>query len=297
MRAIASIQAQSFCDVQIIVSVNGESVDEELFKLIGSRERIVTVRNKLPSQQNAMALGRDAASTDSFCFLDDDDELGPTSIARRFEFLQDDAECDAVATDGFRGEGSGRRLVIDRKRFDNRDLFGSLLQGNWNASCATLFRSSRFDGNFFSVDYRDQKYGAKHLLDDRYYDHGFSWTFCTAKMLFSRNVSVIDDAEYVIHDTAQSESKSLGYQLSVAAVWCAIRSMRPPSKYMKMLKGKLARAYHSVAERYRNVGDMNRARMFHRLSLGVVPQGLVYVPYTRKVVASGWGIAALKGRR
>jgi glycosyltransferase involved in cell wall biosynthesis len=287
-RAIASLRRQTHRSVEIILSVNGGSANEETLSRLAQVPNLRLCRIREADQKLAMVAGRREARGDYFCFLDDDDELLPNSIEIRAAVLDQAPGTDAVTSGGYErvGVGEDMRDAIRRDSFEASDLLGTLFHQNWNASCGTLFRSAHFGAEFFDEDYRHPRYRALGFCPP-HVDKGFSWTFATAKMCLDHKASFIDVPGYIVNLHADSESNSLGYLLSGAAVWRAILHRGVPRKYRKALRRKLADVHHDLAGHYLRAGEWRNAWKHHLQTLLLPPSGLRYLSFTRHLLALG----------
>lgn len=261
--------------------VNGDAVDEALWSELRAQDEIRVLRVLEASQKVAMVAGRSQARGEFFCFLDDDDELTPDSIEMRVGALVRNPNVDAAATTGYYRSRNGLREDIDRDYFDESDLFGSALQKNWNASCATLFRSAVFNAEFFDEDYRHARYRASKYLPRSVVDNGFSWTFATARMCLDYRITFIDAPGYVVNLAPESGSQSCAYHLGQAAVWRAISRLNVPGRHRGTVREKLVGVHHDISQRYLASGDWAAAVKHHLYALSMLPRGLRYLFYTR----------------
>ena len=284
-RAIDSVTSQSNSNIEIIVAINGGKVDEGLVSQIAKRTSVQLLRLQKRGLKNAIVEGWRVASGEFVCFLDDDDELLAHSIEKRVEALKQNTNASAAFTDGyFKSEGKIVRPIINRQEFDQNDLFGSLLNKNWNASCASLFRKSSVSHDLFENDYRYSHYGTDRWLPPNIQDFGFSWTFASAKLVLQHKVVFVDKPCYLINSRPNTTSASLGAHLRTIAVLNAIRSLNPHKKYRSKIRKNLSRSHHSASCKWNSMGLRKLAFQHHWYSLISSLGGLRYLPYFRHLL-------------
>jgi glycosyltransferase involved in cell wall biosynthesis len=87
MRALRSVQAQSFQDWELIVVDDG-STDNTMAALAGIDARITLIRQENRGVTEARTTGIQAGSGDCFAFLDSDDEFMPHHLELCVAFLE-----------------------------------------------------------------------------------------------------------------------------------------------------------------------------------------------------------------
>ncbi|MBK9050652.1 MAG: glycosyltransferase [Chloroflexi bacterium] len=139
-RALASAMAQTYPHLQIIVVDDG-STDETGAWLEALEEQICVIRQENGGLAAARNRGIAAATGTFLTFLDDDDEIAPTKIARQVAYLQQHPEMGLVHCGYYRSDGSGHwQDKIDS--FPEEDSYEQLLKGNFIWSGGPLLRRS-----------------------------------------------------------------------------------------------------------------------------------------------------------
>jgi hypothetical protein len=120
MRAIRSVQAQSFQDWELIVVDDG-STDNTMAALAGIDARITLIRQENRGVTEARNTGICAGSCDFFAFLDSDDEFMPHHLELCVAFLETFKEEQFVSTELLEDFGHGR--VVNHYRTETSDWY------------------------------------------------------------------------------------------------------------------------------------------------------------------------------
>lgn len=120
MRAIRSVQAQSFQDWEMIVVDDG-STDNTVALLTSLDARIMVVRQANQGMTEARNTGIRAASGDYFAFLDSDDEFMPHHLELCVAFLETFKQEQFVSTELLEDFGHGR--VVNHFRTETSDWY------------------------------------------------------------------------------------------------------------------------------------------------------------------------------
>jgi glycosyltransferase involved in cell wall biosynthesis len=120
MRAIRSVQAQSFQDWELIVVDDG-STDNTMALLAGIDARITLIRQENRGFTEARNTGIRAGSGDYFTFLDSDDEYTSHHLELCVAFLETFKEEQFVSTENLEDFGRGR--VINHYRAETSDWY------------------------------------------------------------------------------------------------------------------------------------------------------------------------------
>jgi glycosyltransferase involved in cell wall biosynthesis len=108
--AIASVLAQSFQDVEILVCDDGSQDDTADWMASQTDSRIRYIRHREPiGKSNNMRSGFAAATGDYFIKFDDDDRLTPEFLARTAAILDEQPAIDLVSTDHWIIDPESRR--------------------------------------------------------------------------------------------------------------------------------------------------------------------------------------------
>jgi glycosyltransferase involved in cell wall biosynthesis len=120
MRAIRSVQAQSFHDWELIVVDDG-STDNTMALLTGVDARITLIRQENRGFTEARNTGIRAGTGDYFTFLDSDDEYTPHHLEFCVAFLETFKEEQFVSTENLEDFGHGR--VVNHYRAETSDWY------------------------------------------------------------------------------------------------------------------------------------------------------------------------------
>jgi len=120
MRAIRSVQAQSFQDWELVVVDDG-STDNTAALLAGIDARITLIRQENRGFTEARNTGIRAGSGDYFAFLDSDDEFMPHHLELCVAFLETFKEEQFISTELLEDFGHGR--VVNHYRTETSDWY------------------------------------------------------------------------------------------------------------------------------------------------------------------------------
>jgi hypothetical protein len=120
MRAIRSVQAQSFQDWELIVVDDG-STDNTMAALAGIDARITLIRQENQGFTEARNTGIRAGRGDYFAFIDSDDEFTPHHLELCVAFLETFKEEQFVSTEILEDFGHGR--VVNHYRVETSDWY------------------------------------------------------------------------------------------------------------------------------------------------------------------------------
>lgn len=267
LRAIDSVLQQDAGDVEVIVIVNGDRFDPELFAEVKADARLRVYYQQIGNQHAAQRFGRTLVIKDYFAFLDDDDEYLPGALKIRMAPLLEDLTLDMVATNGFRREMADSRYVDEDAASINRDPFATMIRRNWLASCGGLYRSRAIH-----IDYFDGK--TKH----------FEWTLLAFRILLANHkVLFVNVPTFRVFDSPESLSKSLDYQRAAAGFIEHLLSFEPPLRIRNALQRRRSAAQHDLSFQFLTLGDRKSAWRFHLKSL-IGPGGWRYLAYTRRLL-------------
>ena len=265
-RAIAGVNAQRPIP-ELLVVVNGAGFDKALVESLKSDPRVRYDYLNVGSYPAAQRRGRDLVRTAFFCYLDDDDELLPGSIAARLERAKQADQPDIVVCDGVRHVGERDIAFCDCRPVAGTDLMLDLLRQNWFASTAPLFRSDSIVPAFFDGK---TKY--------------FEWTLIAFRVLSAgRRMVLIDDLGFRLHDSPASLSKNPLGTLATPALLNQLLDFDPPRLVRDELRRRLAKAHHACSDLEHHNGNHLAAWRHHLRSIAL-PGGLAYLAYTRRLV-------------
>jgi glycosyltransferase involved in cell wall biosynthesis len=266
-RAIESIRSGNSASIEIIVVVNGEATDETLMLQLRNRPGIRVITMNSASSPGAILEGRRAVSSPYFSYLDDDDEYLPGAVDARLGLMCRQPTTDIVASNGFRRKGNVRELALKHLDSVPSDPLAALFQENWLPSCGVTFRTATVSESFF-VDL------PKHI----------HWSFLGFRLaLAKKTVSTIDEPTFVINDTPGSASKTSSYLMCHVEIYSRMLDMSPPPAIRRILKQRLAQAWHEASDSLRRDGSYSAAWRAHFNSLRSTA-GWKFMPYTRHLL-------------
>jgi hypothetical protein len=267
LRAIDSALASTAQESLVLVVANGPRVSDLLFQEIQRLQCVKSIRLEAGSLPNAMIEGRKLVETEFFCFLDDDDELLPGASELRLQQLQRNVHADVAVINGFRQVGGLREPHMSSLHGVADDPLRTLLEANWLASCAGLYRAHTI--------------GVEVFLDPQPLAE---WTWLAYRLaLLEKRFCVVDEPGYVIHDTPSSLSKAQGYLEGYISLFDRMLNEQPPAWAKRRIVQKRCDTLHSLAERALLSGEYGQAWRFHAQSMAALG-GLKYFLFGRKIL-------------
>lgn len=267
--AINSIRNSSILPIKIIVVVNGNRFDPEIFHWLKAEPDVLFNYIKEPSLPLALLRGRQLVETEFFSFLDDDDEYLPGATDYRLSFLQANPEVDLVACNGYINRGEGNMLLYDSLADISTDPLYALFNKNWLASCGGLFRAHSIKCDYFHS-------GMAYL----------EWTWLAFRIASAgHRIQGLDDPTFTIHDTPNSASKSEKYLQAHVSLHQRMLDANPRPDLRPIIYYRLANAWHSISDYQRTSGNIKDAWLNHLRSLSH-PRGWRYWSYTARLLAS-----------
>lgn len=269
LRAISSCLAQEDLSVEIIIVVNGDRLDTELYQKINSDNRLSVFYLSEGNVSKARYYGIQQSSNDYFCFLDDDDELIPNTLVDRVAILSKNKQTAVVVSNGYFVDGEKKTLLVDDEFYQqilSSPVFG-FLRKNWFTTPAALYNKKCISMGFFDIEYRyfELSYLFYKLIENNY------------------NIEFIKQAGYNYYeDTANSASKSESYMLAYPEMLKIIMSMNLQEPVKKKLEDKYIVALNSVSVFYLNKKQFKQSFFYHYQC--VINGGFSYFLYTRLIV-------------
>lgn len=203
-RAISSAFNQSINLLEVMLIVNGEQFDHELFEQFKADNRLSFFYLPVGNVSQARYHGITLSKYDCFVFLDDDDEFLPDTLKGRYELLNANDDACLVVSNGYLFDGEDH-LLVDDAFYSNilESKEASFLNKNWFASPSVLYRKSRMDVEMFNFDYKyfEMTYIFFKIIEKRY------------NLVFS-----MEPVYRCYADTLLSASKSDGYMLAYPAM-------------------------------------------------------------------------------
>jgi glycosyltransferase involved in cell wall biosynthesis len=265
-RAIDSVCAQVPAP-EVVVVVNGSTFDPVLVDALKADPRIRCDYRELGSYPGAQRRGRELVLTTYFCFLDDDDELLPGSLAMRLARMTRADRPDVVVSSGLRSVAGSDRPYAERMPVDGQDIMLELLRENWLASPSALFRAETVSLEFFDGT---TKY--------------FEWTLLGFRLLNAgRRFAIVDQPGFRVNNSEESLSKNPGGIVFAPVLLRQLLGLAASPAVRAELRARLSRAHHACADHEWQQGHAASAWRHHLHSL-VLPGGAQYLLYTRHLL-------------
>lgn len=267
-RAINSILKQQGPSVELLVVVNGERFDSELFEELKLHPALKTHYRKTASLPAALKHGCQVALGEFVAFLDDDDEYLPGALQARLEAIEG---VDWIATNGY-VEMNGREdelFIADHGFLEliARDPLLATIRRNWLRSSGGLFRTASISHEYFDGV-------TKH----------FEWTLLSYRLLLAGKMCrFVNTPTYRNYDSPVSLSKDRSADPLVTHERM-LEELMPlvPMRYRGEMRRKRAGNLHALAEFYLSNRKMREAWGHHLRSVWY--RGWRYLAFTRHLV-------------
>mgnify|MGYP000007253688 CR=1 FL=1 len=271
LRAIGSVLGQENVRSEVIVVVNGEGYDHELFDCLNKNNQLKVVYRREANVSLARYEGVGHVTSEYFGFLDDDDEYLHHSLSRRVNEMEGDADIDVIVTNGYVHKGTDKLLVGDiLQNKIEQNLVLSFFDVNWFSSSSSLFRRRTVSQRVFEFDF---KY--------------FEWTYLFCQLIIEKkNIKYCDAVTYRIHvNNSCSASKSEAYSLAQPEFLLELYQL-PLKKEIKVkIKKKYQTSLNVISAYYLDNNKRKEAVRFHVRCLR--NGGWGYITYTRKLLFNG----------
>jgi len=271
--AISSILNQQNCLFCIIVVINGTMFSSTVRQSFEINKNLQTHYLTEGSFPKALAYARSIITTEYFCFLDDDDELLPNSLASRCKILDENALADVVVGSGFKKFNENMEIETHPNITSYQECPLEVLyrpMGNWLASCAGMYRTSAIPQEYF---------------DD--YAVYAEWTYIAFKLALQKNVIFINELCYRVKVTPSSLSSNEKYLWGQYALVDKVLALPLPRWAKKLSAIKKREVEHDLAERFLIDNKIGKAWAFHLKSLKNTNTFFKYILYTRYFIMSG----------
>jgi glycosyltransferase involved in cell wall biosynthesis len=266
-RALASVCSQQGVRAIPIIVVNGPAADAALLADLARSRDVQLVRLEAADLPAALRAGRNLVRSPYFAELDDDDEFLPGALAARVEGMEAHPEVDVVVTRGYVDRGGRRELNIGDLEGFQADPLRSLLDHNWLAPCAGLFRTATV--------------GTEYFADIPPY---LEWTYLGLRFALERRILFLNRPTWVYRaDTPQSLSKRPGYVLQQSASLDRLLALPLPKDVRRAFAQRRGIALHAAAGLELHAGRARAAWRWHLRSLAAAG-GWRYALYTRRLV-------------
>ncbi len=267
-RAIKSVLGQEGREAVPLVVVNGDTFDPDFVRQLRQRRDIRFHQIAAPGVAGARYEGRKKVDTPYFGFLDDDDEYLPDALAIRYRPFDTRPELDVVVGNGWRFVAGEKQLTWTDTAEIEADPAGSLMQVNWLASCAGLFKAETVGAAYFDPD-------IQYL----------EWTYSAFHLALTRKISFVPEPTYIIHDTPGSLSEDDAYVEAQSTVLERMLDFKMPPSLRRKLRLKLSNTQHGLSDHYRRRNATSAAWKYHLRSMAEIRGMLRYVLYTRQLLA------------
>ncbi|EIW90359.1 glycosyltransferase group 2 family protein [Alishewanella agri BL06] len=268
LQAIKSIRAQEDVSSTIIIVANGQSCAPDILNKLCNMEGVELYYFPDKDFPTSLLIGRQKVRTPYFSFLDDDDEYISDTLKEIIFSLEQDKNLDLVVGNGVRFINNADRIRFPSiKKFKGNELKTLVSPGgNWLASCAAIYRTSSI-GEVYFTDFA------------RYCE----WTYLAFKLSLEKNIGFIDVISYRIHDSQESLSKGLNYQIGQFEALKKIYNLNLPSSIRTKVLNKISDQAHSISGLKLNTGNFGESWHYHVISLRSF-SGIRYLLYTRKIL-------------
>src|SRR5262245_47034233 len=267
-RAIRSVTRDQRTPGVPVVVVNGNRHNEDAIAALRRRRDIRLFLLPQVGFSVALRFGRERVDTPFFCFLDDDDLYFPDALQDRLQTMVCQPHIDVLLTEGLK-EVDGEFIPFPiRAHFDQENLFHSLMQSNWMASCGGFFRTGSVETEFFDPD-------ISHL----------EWTYLAFRLLKHKRIVHVPSTNphFLISDSVDSESKSQAYLLEGLSVLLKILEYDLLPAERRLLQRKICNGLHTISDFQMRRGHLDHAWRAHMQSL-FMTSGYQYVVYSRRLV-------------
>jgi len=267
LRAIESIVSQKGVIARPIVVANGRDCDETILATLRNRDDVRLIRQVEGDPTLALLTGRRYIDAPYFSVLDDDDEYLPGALQVRLRTINEPEPASVVITNGYVSTGDSTRPLYESMVVFSRSPLNSLVDHNWLASCGGMFRTSDVPTTIFDLQY---KY--------------FEWTAIAFRIAQAGlPIRFIEDTTFVIHDTADSLSKSVDYvTLAPECVGSLARFPIPAALRYRLLRKK-SRLHHEASKALLETGDLVGAWQHHAQSMAGLYGVGRHAPFTARI--------------
>jgi glycosyltransferase involved in cell wall biosynthesis len=266
-RALDSVRSQQGVRAIPIVVVNGPAAEAALVADLSRSREVQVVHLEWADLPAALRAGRDLVRSPYFAELDDDDELLPGALAARVEAMEGRPDVDVVVTRGYVDHEGRRELNVPDLEGFQADPLRSLLDHNWLAPCAGLFRTATI--------------GREYFADVPPY---LEWTYLGLRLALERRILFLNCPTWVYRaDTPRSLSKAPDYVLQQAVSLERILALSLPKDVRRRFERRRRSALHAAAGLELHAGRARSAWRWHLRSLAAAG-GWRYALYTRRLV-------------
>jgi hypothetical protein len=250
-----------------IVVVNGPAAEDALIADLTRAGDVQIVRLEAVGLPAALRAGRGRVQSPYFAELDDDDELLPGALATRVEAMEAHPDVDVVVTRGYVDRQGRRELNVRDIEGLQADPLRCLLDYNWLAPCAGLFRTATIGMEYFS--------------DVPAY---LEWTYLALRLALERRILFVNRPTWVYRaDTPRSLSKAAASFYQQSASLDRLLALSLPRDVRRRFQFRRGAALHTVADLELRAGRPRAAWRWHLRSLAATG-GWRYALYTRRLI-------------
>lgn len=271
LTAISSVLTQQECQFQLLLIINGSRFEPSLRNSLENNNDITCHYLKEGNFPKALIYARSLVDTEFFCFLDDDDELLPSSLIERLTAFKAFPDSDVVVGNGLKKHNTELELethseILNYQENPLKALFRA--NGNWLASCAGMFRTKTISPEYF----KDYAVYAE-------------WTYIAFKLALYKKIIFIDDICYRINVNVESLSHTENYLQGQYNMTRKVLALPLPkwARYLFLVKKRDME--HDLAERYMKNKDMWKAWEYHLKSLCNYKTFFKYILFTRYLIS------------
>ena len=253
-RSLTSAFSQRDTTVTVWLVVNGPLASDELLAQIEHDFAVRTIRQVDGNVSKARYRAIVSSASEFFCFLDDDDELLPTSVSARMRAIETTPRADVAVSNGYVNDGRDRVLVDDElATLIATAPVHALSEVNWFPSPSPLFRRSSVDVRLFEST-------------RRYFELTYLFYALVAS---GAQLRFTNTPEFRIHtDSDASASKSDAYFLALPQMLLDALRLPLDDDVKIQLKGKYVKSLHEVSQHYRRGGELRAAMRYYLMCLG-----------------------------
>jgi glycosyltransferase involved in cell wall biosynthesis len=271
-RAMNSILSQEGCEFNLLIIINGSRFDPALRKSIEQNKQVTCHYLTEGNFPKALMYARSKVDTEFFCFVDDDDELLPLSLANRLAGFSDGKKVDVVVGNGLKKATNSAELEMhpDILTYQQQPLEILTQQnGNWLASCAGMFRTETIPYEYFS-DYATYA----------------EWTYIAFKLAINKQVTFVKEPCYRINVNTESLSHNEAYLFGQYAMNNMLLGLKLPNHVRSSILIKRRDMEHEFSERFLREKQVLRAWFYHFKSLCNRNTFFKYFLFTRYLIKS-----------
>jgi glycosyltransferase involved in cell wall biosynthesis len=268
LAAIDSVLKQHGVDPSLLIVVNGDQFDRDLFRLLKDIPGVRVYYQEVASIYFARRLAREKVQADLFGLLDDDDALLPGALRTRVDALESDPAADVVVTNGIVVDGDDTSVGLHEIDAIRHDPLLALMHGNWLASSSALFRTRSIPPEYFDVTIRS-----------------IDMTYLAFRVALEKKVLFLEQSTYLRTFSPNSISRSEEWQLTMLEDLEKMLRFPLPPAVRRELRRKYAEEAHAISDIHYRHGRIGLAWRYHLKSLSRPRSFLNYAFYTRHLLA------------